>query len=284
MALCAQPFSWLYPGNSKLSTVEGRDSTPKEVESDLPLWVGEVDCLLPEAAAAANEPAACRPCFRLPTQRGLPQLACRRRLRSSRLSPQRRRLNDVARHPRGLDRPGGAEAGEARAEFFDQGPINSWVFLTGGENVGSLERLYAVFRLSPFGSPAIRAVKKARKHYHFDWTLAAGPAARFENLVACHLLKWVHHQQDTQGRDLELRYFRDTDGREVDFVVTEGRRPLWLVECKRADARVDKALRYLHTRFPECEAWQISAAGNKDFQSPEGIRVCPALGFLASLV
>ena len=83
-------LAYLYPGNSKLSTVEGRDSTPKEVESDLPLWVGEVDFLLPEAAAAANESAACRPCFRLPTQRGLPQLVCRRRLRSSGLSPQRR--------------------------------------------------------------------------------------------------------------------------------------------------------------------------------------------------
>ncbi|MGA1838999.1 MAG: hypothetical protein ACMUIU_00085 [bacterium] len=36
-----------------------------------------------------------------------------------------------------------------------------------------------------------------------------------------HLLKWVHYEQDTKGRDLELRYFRDIDGREVDFVITE---------------------------------------------------------------
>jgi hypothetical protein len=47
------------------------------------------------------------------------------------------------------------------------------------------------------------------------------PGARFENLVASHLLKWVHFQIDTRGRELELRYFRDIDGREVDFVVTE---------------------------------------------------------------
>src|SRR2546426_1132382 len=26
-------------------------------------------------------------------------------------------------------------------------------------------------------------------------------------MVASHLLKWVHHQQDVRGRDLELRYF-----------------------------------------------------------------------------
>ena len=34
--------------------------------------------------------------------------------------------------------------------------------------VRALERLYALFRISPFGSPQIRAIKKAQKHYHFD--------------------------------------------------------------------------------------------------------------------
>jgi predicted AAA+ superfamily ATPase len=91
--------------------------------------------------------------------------------------------------------------------------------------IAILERLYAVFRLSPLGGPRIRAIRKARKHYHWDWSLVEDPAARFENLVASHLLKWVHHAQDTEGRDLELRYFRDTDGREVDFVVLEKRAP-----------------------------------------------------------
>lgn len=35
------------------------------------------------------------------------------------------------------------------------------------------------------------------------------PGPRFENLVASHLLKLVHYQVDVEGRDLELRYFRD---------------------------------------------------------------------------
>jgi len=33
-------------------------------------------------------------------------------------------------------------------------------------------------------------------------------------------IKWVHYEQDTKGRDTELRCFRDIDGREVDFVIT----------------------------------------------------------------
>jgi predicted AAA+ superfamily ATPase len=147
-----------------------------------------------------------------------------------------------------------------------------------------LERLYALFRLSPFGAPRIRAVKKEQKHYHLDWSLVPEDGARFENLVAAHLLKWTHYQQDVFGRDLELRYFRDTDGREVDFVLSEGRRAVLLVECKWADAEVDRGLRYLKARFPEVSAWQLSAVGKKDYRTPEGIRVAPALRLLSELV
>ncbi len=147
-----------------------------------------------------------------------------------------------------------------------------------------LERLYAVFRLPPLGAPRIRAVRKEQKHYHFDWSLVPSEPARFENLVASHLLKWVHFEEDARGRDVELRYFRDTDGREVDFVVVEGRRPLLLVEAKWSDAEPDRGLRYLKARFPAAAAWQVSAVGRKDFVTPEGIRVAPALELLSTLL
>ncbi len=147
-----------------------------------------------------------------------------------------------------------------------------------------LDRLYAIFRLAPFGAPRIRAVKKEQKHYHWDWTLVQEPSLRFENLVASHLLKWVHYQQDAKGRDLELRYFRDTDRREVDFIVVERRMPHLFVECKWGDAEVDRGLRYLRARFPKCEAWQISATGTKDYVTPDDIRVAPAMRLLSTLV
>lgn len=148
-----------------------------------------------------------------------------------------------------------------------------------------LERLYAIFRIAPFGAPLLRAVKKSRKHYHYDWTVVDARPARFENLVASHLLKWVEYQIDTQGRALELRYFRDIDGREVDFVVTErSGRPLAFVECKWDDAPVDTGLRYLVQRFPEVPAWQVSAVGTRDYVTPEGIRVAPATVLLRDLV
>jgi uncharacterized protein len=147
-----------------------------------------------------------------------------------------------------------------------------------------LERLFSVFRLAPLGAPKIRAVKKEQKHYHFDWSLVPDEPARFENLIASHLLKWVDFEQDAKGRDLELRYFRDTDGREVDFVVVEGREPILMVEAKWGDTPLDKGLRYLKARFPRAEAWQLSATGSKDFVTPEGIRVAPALALLRRLI
>jgi predicted AAA+ superfamily ATPase len=146
------------------------------------------------------------------------------------------------------------------------------------------ERLYAIFRLAPFGAPRIRAVKKERKHYHLDWSLVREPSLRFENLVASHLLKWVHFEIDSKGRDLDLAYFRDVAGREVDFVVTEARKPVLLVEAKWSDVDVSPSLRYLKARFPAAGAMQVTAVGKKDYETPEGIRVRPALPWLRSLV
>ena len=154
--------------------------------------------------------------------------------------------------------------------------VSNWVAI--------LERLYAIYRLPPLAGPKLRAVKKEQKHYQMDWSLVGEPAARFENLVAGHLLKWVHFEQDAKGRELELRYFRDVDGREVDFVVTENRRPILLVEAKLTDQPVDRGLRYLAPRYPDASAWQVSATGRKDYVTPEGIRVAPALTLLRELV
>ncbi len=147
-----------------------------------------------------------------------------------------------------------------------------------------LERLYAIFRLSPFGSTKIRAVKKEQKHYHYDWSLVGNDSFRFENLVAEHLLKWVQFQQDAKGEDLDLLYFRDVDGREVDFIVTQKRRPIWAIECKWDDTEIHRGLKYFKERFPNSEAWQLSATGKKDYVSGEGIRVCPGIQFLQKLL
>ncbi len=147
-----------------------------------------------------------------------------------------------------------------------------------------LEKIYHIFRLAPLGSPKIRAVKKEQKHYHFDWSVIPEEGFRFENVVASHLLKWCHFQEDTEGHDCELRYFRDTDGREVDFVVVKDRNPILFVECKLADTSISKSLAYLKAKFPEVRAVQVIARTPKEFRNDSGIEVRSAVKFLRELV
>lgn len=67
-------------------------------------------------------------------------------------------------------------------------------------------------------------------------------------------------------------------------MIVEGRGPQLMVECKWADTEVDRSLKYLRARFPKCDAWQISAIGTKDYVTPDGIRVAPAMQLLRTLV
>jgi hypothetical protein len=113
-----------------------------------------------------------------------------------------------------------------------------------------LENLYVCFRISPYGSPRVRAVRKVRKLYLWDWSEIPEPGPRFENMVASQLLKYCHWMEDTEGHSMELRYLRDTDGREVDFVVLEDRKPAFAVECKSGDKAISTPLRYFAERTP----------------------------------
>jgi predicted AAA+ superfamily ATPase len=147
-----------------------------------------------------------------------------------------------------------------------------------------LENLYMIFRLYPFGAPKIRAVKKEAKHYHYDWTLIDEPGIRFENLMAVHLLKWIYYQQDTEGRDLELRYFRDVDRREVDFVIMENGAPVRFIESKLRYKSVSRSLKYLKARFPEVDAVQVVMNDDVDVVTKDGIRVVVASKYLDTIV
>jgi predicted AAA+ superfamily ATPase len=147
-----------------------------------------------------------------------------------------------------------------------------------------LENLYMIFRIYPFGAPKIRAVKKEAKHYHLDWTAIADPGLRFENLVACHLLKWCFFLQDTEGREIELRYFRDVDKREVDFVVVENQSPLHFIESKTREEDPSPSLLYLKKRFPSTPATQVVLEKDLDLMTKDGIRICSAHRFLHELV
>jgi predicted AAA+ superfamily ATPase len=124
--------------------------------------------------------------------------------------------------------------------------------------IGILDSLYYSFQIAPFGSPKIRAVKKEQKLYLLDWSQVEDPGARFENMVASHLLKFCHFHQDVQGHKMELRYIRDTDKREVDFVVLKDKKPLFAVEAKLAEKSVSPHIFYFQDRLSIPKYYQVT--------------------------
>lgn len=147
-----------------------------------------------------------------------------------------------------------------------------------------LENLYMIFRIYPFGASHIRAVKKEAKHYHIDWTLVPESGPQFENVIACHLLKWVHYMIDYEGRNMELRYFRDIDRREVDFVLCEDEQPIHFIETKVKKQSPDRSLKYIRKKFPTVPISLITLDGDRDVITKDSIRICPAHIFLKEFI
>jgi len=145
------------------------------------------------------------------------------------------------------------------------------------------ERLYHVFRLTPFTSRTFRGLKKAPKVYLWDWSLVSDPGAKFENLVAAHLLKFCHLLADRDGWNTSLHYLRDSSGREVDFLVCHRNQPWFMVETKLNQTSIDGSLRYFAKRLQVTQAYQVVLGAERDFISG-GIRCLPARRFLAALV
>ena len=144
-----------------------------------------------------------------------------------------------------------------------------------------LESLFVCFRIPPFGAPRIRAVKKEHKLYLYDWSLIENSGIRFENLMACQLLKYCHYIEDTQGIKMELRFLRDTDKREVDFVVLRKKKPVFAVECKSGEENISKSVLYFKKKTKISQFYQVHSS-KKDYET-NGVRVMPFETFCKEL-
>jgi len=121
-----------------------------------------------------------------------------------------------------------------------------------------LERMYLVFAIRPYTRSLPRAILKPPKVYFFDNADVIGDeGVRFENLVASHLLKRRHYMEDYTGHRCELRYIRDKEGREVDFVLLQDGSIQELIEVKFTDENVSRSLRYYAERLKPKKVTQI---------------------------
>ena len=103
-----------------------------------------------------------------------------------------------------------------------------------------LNELYYVFEIKPFSKSITRSIKKEKKLYLWDWSEVENAGARFENLVASHLLKYCHYLTDTGEGRYELLYLKDKEKNEIDFLITKDNKPFLPVEAKLSDETPSK--------------------------------------------
>ena len=116
----------------------------------------------------------------------------------------------------------------------------------------SLKQLYYYFEIKPWSKNIKRAIKKERKVYLWDWSEIKDKGARFENMVASHLLKACHYWTDTGEGNFDLHYFKTKEKKEVDFLITKDSTPWLPIECK---IRKESISPYFFKVFPELKTF-----------------------------
>lgn len=142
--------------------------------------------------------------------------------------------------------------------------------------IGILENLYFCYRIYPYGVNRSKAVKKTPKLYLWDWSMVEEIGARFENMVAAHLLKYCHFQEDNLGENMQLCFLKDVEGgKELDFVVLKNKKPIFGVECKTGERGLHKNLSFYQDKLKIPKVYQVHL-GKKDLGLAEkGGRVLP---------
>ena len=108
-----------------------------------------------------------------------------------------------------------------------------------------LEKTYALFIITPYSKNLNKAITKKPKIYFYDNGEVEGDeGARFENLVANHLLKRIHFLEDSTGDRYELNYLRDKNGHEIDFLIQKNRKPIAIIEAKLTESSRSKSFYY----------------------------------------
>lgn len=147
----------------------------------------------------------------------------------------------------------------------------------------TLELLYICYRISPYHKKIARSLKKEQKLYLWDWSQITNPAARFENIVASHLLKSVHAWTDLGYGAYNLMYWRNKEKEEVDFVVLKNNKPLVLFESKLSDDTLAQPLYQLSAQLGDIPAIQLVAREGVK-QRVRGCLIVTAKDYLARLV
>jgi len=128
--------------------------------------------------------------------------------------------------------------------------VRSWV--------ATLCALHYGFVVRPWHRNITKALRKEPKWFLSDWGGITDIGKRTETFCACHLLKAVEGWTDLGLGVFELRYIRDTQKREVDFVVIRDGEPWFLVEAKHGRSGLSPHLAYFQQQTEARHAFQVA--------------------------
>jgi len=163
---------------------------------------------------------------------------------------------------------------------------------TIGRWLAVLERMYVLFKVTPYHHNIARSLLKEPKYYFYDTGQVAGEAgagAKLENAVACALWKELHFIEDALGRRCGLHYLRDKDGREIDFLVVIDDRPVLMIEVKWAEDDPSRNFTTFFKYLPRTPGIQLVGKldREKSFESGKsgesGLRILRAAPWLADI-
>jgi len=146
-----------------------------------------------------------------------------------------------------------------------------------------LETFYYHVRIYPYHSKKIRSIKKEPKLYLFDWSEVENEGAKFENMIAIHLLKFISYMNEHEGYKAELNYLKNIDKKEVDFLVSVGNKPWFAVEVKLNDTEISPTINYFKERLNIPFVYQVIKKEGIDLNK-DGVRLISADKFLISLI
>jgi predicted AAA+ superfamily ATPase len=179
------------------------------------------------------------------------------------------------------DRSGGqlVYASLARTIRVSENTIRNWI--------EALSSLHYGFVVRPWHKNVSKALRKEPKWFLRDWSAIGDPGKRAETLCAAHLLKAVEGWTDLGLGDFELRYVRDKQKREVDFLVIRDGEPWFLAEVKHSDEELSPALKYFQRQLRCDHAFQIVVETeyvDADCFSYKDPVIAPARTFLSQLL
>lgn len=144
-----------------------------------------------------------------------------------------------------------------------------------------LENIYVIFKVTPFSKNIARSNLKQPKYYFYDVArVTASEGARFENLVACSLLKEVQFRNDCLGEEWDLHYLSKKGGLEIDFAITVDKKINKAIEVKLSDENPAKNFKPFLNELNSIEKIQLVKNLEKEKMYPNGIEIRNAANWL----